>query len=59
MHVQILYMYTEQQKKRENLLLLICLKIKYVEFKKYMLHVKLNVKYTVSFTCNIYFLNIS
>ena len=27
------------------------------EFKKYILHVKLTVYYTVSFTCNIYFLN--
>ena len=33
------------------------LKWKYVEFKKYILHVKLTVYYTVSFTCNIYFLN--
>ena len=41
----------------ENLLLLNCLKIKHVEFKKYILHVKLTVKCTVSFTCNIYFLN--
>ena len=29
----------------------------YVEFKKYILHVKLTVFYTVSFTCNIHFLN--
>ena len=66
-------LYTQQQKKRENLLLLNWLKVKYVEFKKYILHVKLTVfhvefkKYilhvkltvfhTVSFTCNIYFLN--
>ena len=31
--------------------------MKYVEFKKYILHVKLTVYFTVSFTCNIYFLN--
>ena len=35
--------YTQQQKKRENLLLLNRLKIKYVEFKKYIVHVKLTV----------------
>ena len=29
------------------------IEIKYVEFKKVMLHVKLTVEYTVSFTCNI------
>ena len=28
-----------------------------LEFKKYILHVKLTVYYTVSFTCNIHFLN--
>ena len=50
-------LYTQQQKKREKLLLLDCLKIKCVEFKKYMLHVKLTVRYTVSFTCIVYFLN--
>ena len=33
--------YTQQQKKRDNLLLLNWLKIKYVELKKYMLHIKL------------------
>ena len=33
------------------------IKIKYVEFKKYILHIKLTVYYTVSFTCNIYSLN--
>ena len=33
--------YTQQQKKRETLLLLKWLKIKYVEFKKCILHVKL------------------
>ena len=27
------------------------------ECKRYMLHVKLTVQYTVSFTCNIYFLH--
>ena len=32
------------------------IKINYVEFKKYLLHVKLTVYYTVSFTCNIHFL---
>ena len=35
--------YTQQQKKYEKLLLLNWLKIKYVEFKKCMLHVKLTV----------------
>ena len=35
--------YTQQQKKRENLLVWNWLKIKYVEFKKYILHVKLTV----------------
>ena len=35
--------YIQQQKKRENLLLLSWLKINYVEFKKYILHVKLTV----------------
>ena len=35
--------YTEQQKKRENLSLFNCLEIKYVEYNKYMLHVKLTV----------------
>ena len=38
-----LFKYTEQQKKHENLLLLNWLKIKYVEFEKYILHVKLTV----------------
>ena len=33
------------------------IKIKYVEFKKCMLHVNLTVYYTVSFTCNVHFLN--
>ena len=51
------YMYTQQQKKRENLLVLNWLKIKHVEFKTYKLRVKLTVYYTVSFTCNIYFFN--
>ena len=38
------YTYTQKQKKRENLLLLNWLKIKYVEFtEKYILHVKLIV----------------
>ena len=49
--------YTEQQKKYEKLLLWNWSQIKYLEFKKYLLHVKLTVFYTVSFTCNIYFLN--
>ena len=49
--------YTQQQKKRENLFLLNWWKTKYVDFKKYILHVKLTVYYTVSFTCNIHFLN--
>ena len=49
--------YTQQQKKRENLFVLNLLKIKYVEFKKCMLHVKLTVFYTVRFTCNRHFLN--
>ena len=49
--------YTQQQKKRENLLLSNWLKIKYIELEKYILHVKLTVYYTVSFTDNIYFLN--
>ena len=31
--------------------------IKYVELKKYILHVKLTIYYTVSFTCNVHFLN--
>ena len=31
--------------------------LKYVEFKKYILHVKLIVYYTVSCTCNVHFLN--
>ena len=43
--------------KRENVLLLNWLQLKYVELKKYILHVKLTVYYTVSFTCNINFLN--
>ena len=30
---------------------------KYVEFKKCVLHVKLTIYYTVSFTCNRHFLN--
>ena len=33
------------------------IEIKYVEFKKCMLNVKLTVYYTVSFICNIHFLN--
>ena len=36
-------LYTQQQKKRQNLLLLNGLKIKYVELKKYLLRVKLIV----------------
>ena len=36
-------LYTQQQKKPENFLFLNWLKINYVEFKKYMLHVKLSV----------------
>ena len=36
-------LYTQQQKKRENLLLLNWLQIKYAEFKKYMFYVKLAV----------------
>ena len=47
--------YTQRQKKRKKMLHWNWLK--YVEFKKYILHVKLTVYYTVSFTCNIYFLN--
>ena len=43
--------YTQHLKKRKNLLLLNCWKLKYVEVEKYMLHVKL------CFTYNIYFLN--
>ena len=35
--------YTQQQKKRENVLLSNWLKMKYIEFKKCMLHVKLTV----------------
>ena len=35
--------YTQQQKKRENFVIFNGLKIEYVEFKKYMLHVKLSV----------------
>ena len=35
------FIYTQQQKKRENSLLLNWLKINYVEFKKNILHVKL------------------
>ena len=31
--------------------------LRYVEFKKYILRVKLSVYYIVSFTCNIYFLD--
>ena len=45
--------YTQHQKKRGNLLLLNLLKIKLVEFKKYILHVKLTVYYTFS----LHFLN--
>ena len=56
-HCTYFSLYTQQQKKRENLFLLNWLKIKYVEFQKYIFHVKLNVYYTVCFTCNIYFLN--
>ena len=41
--VYVLQNYIQQHKKRENLLLLNWLKIKYVEFKKCMLHVKLTV----------------
>ena len=36
-------MYTQQQKKCKNLLPFNWLKIKYVEFKKYTLHVKITV----------------
>ena len=54
LHFQI---YTQRQKKREILFLLNWSKIKYVKFMKYILHVKLTVYHTVSFTCNIYFLN--
>ena len=46
-----------QQKKREYLFIFNWFKIKYVKFKKYILHVKLTVYYTVSFIYNIYFLN--
>ena len=52
-----IYKYTHQQKKCENLLLFNRLKIKYVELEKYILHIKLTVYYTVSFPCNIHFLN--
>ena len=48
--------YTQRQKKRENLLTLYWLQIRYVEFKKYILHVELTVYHTVSFACNIIFL---
>ena len=41
----------------KNSFLLNWIKIKCVEFKKCMLHVKQTVYYTVSFTCNIQFLN--
>ena len=52
--------YTQQEKKRKKLLLLNILTIiKYVEFKKYLLHVKLTVYYTISFTCNIHFLKLT
>ena len=44
-----IFLYTQQQKKRENVLLLNLLKIKYDDFKKYILHVRLTVCYTVSF----------
>ena len=43
--------------KYENLLLLNSLKIKYVEFKKCALHIKLTVYYTAGFTCKIHLLN--
>ena len=45
--------YTQQQKKRENFYISIHINI----HVKCMLHVKLTVLYTVSFTCNIHFLN--
>ena len=57
MYLSVSCLYTQLQKKREKFLLLNWLKIKYVEFKKCILHVKLTVYYTVSFTCNIHFLN--
>ena len=44
-------------KEMQKIVLLNWLKITFVKFKKYILHVKLTVYYTVSFTCNIYFLN--
>ena len=50
-------LYIQQQTKRENLLLLNWLKIQYAEYKKCILHVKLTVYYTISFTCNMQFLN--
>ena len=53
----VLYIYTQQQKKRENLFLVNLFKIKYIEFKKCMLHIKLTVYYIVGFTCNIHFLS--
>ena len=50
-------MYTQWQKKRENLLRRNWLQIKHVKFKKCLLHVKLTVYYAVSLSRNIYFLN--
>ena len=49
--------YTQQQKKRKKSVTFKLIRIKYVEFKKYILHVKLTVYYTVSFTCDIHFVN--
>ena len=42
-------------KETRKFVILKLIKVKCVEFKKYVLHVKLTVYYTVSFTCNTYF----
>ena len=43
LHIKRKYTCTHQQKKHGNFLLLNGLKTEYVEFKKYMVHVKLTV----------------
>ena len=51
------YIYSTEKGTRKFITLKLINKIKYVEFKKYIFHVKQTVYYTVSFTCNIHFLN--
>ena len=41
-------------KEMQKIVTLKLINIKYLEFKKYILHVKLTVYFTVSFTCNIF-----